>query len=93
MSEIKVKVSTNNGQVIGYFVGPAVEHLCGEDYEISGTFVDVNGRPFEKVEFNPEAVPYVLDVSSVHGLGVQRLESGFVQRGRQPVKMTAKHTR
>ncbi len=90
MSEIKVRVSTGNGQLIGYFLSPVVEHLCGEDYEISGTLVDENLRPFDKVEFNPEAVPYLLDVSLVQGLGIQRLQCGYVHRGRQPVRMTAK---
>lgn len=92
MSEIKVKVSTGNGQVIGYFLNPSVEHLCSEDWEITGTFVDENGRLFDKVEFNPEVVPYILDVSAIKTLGFERLTTGFVQRGRQPVCMTAKKT-
>lgn len=90
MSEIKVKVSTNHGQVIGYFLDPKVEHLCAEDWQITGRFVDENGRLFEKVEFNPEAVPYQLDVSGIKTLGFEKLNTGFVQRGRQPVCMTAK---
>lgn len=90
MSEIKVRVSTNNGQLIGYFISPQVEHLCGEDYEVSGTFVDENGRPYDRIEFNPEAVPYELDVSGVQGLRTQRLHCGYVHRGRQPVRITAK---
>lgn len=90
MSEIKVRVSTKHGQVIGYFVDPAVEHLCAEDWQITGTFVDENGRLFDKIEFNPEAVPYLLDVSAIKTLGFERLSTGYVQRGRQPVCMTAK---
>jgi hypothetical protein len=92
MSEIKVRVSTNNGQLIGYFISPQVEHLCGQDYEVSGTFVDENGRPYDRIEFNPEAVPYELDVSAVQGLNLQRLHHGYVHRGRQPVRMSAKTT-
>ena len=90
MSEIKVKVTTGNGQVIGYFVSPAVENLCGEEWEVKGVLFDEAGRAFDKVEFNPEVVPYLLDVSQMKDLGFSCLSNGYVQRGRQPVTMTAK---
>ncbi len=89
MSDVKAKVSTASGQLIGYFVNPAVKHLCSQDYEISGTFVDESGRAYEKVEFNPEVLPYLIDLSSISGLDLKALKKGYVQRGRQPVVMTA----
>lgn len=89
MSDVKAKVSTKLGQTIGYFVNPKVENLCEKDYEISGKFVDEAGNPYEKVEFNPEVLPYLIDLSEMPSLGIKALESGYVQRGRQPVVMTA----
>lgn len=88
MSDVKARVSTTLGQTIGYFVNPKIQHLCENDYEITGQFVDETGRPFEKVEFNPEVLPYVIDLSQA-AFTVKSLEKGYVQRGRQPVCMTA----
>ena len=88
MSDVKARVSTILGQTIGFYVNPKVQHLCENDYEISGKFVDENGQAFEKVEFNPEVLPYVIDLSA-SSLGIRTLERAYVQRGRQPVVMTA----
>lgn len=89
MSDVKARVSTGLGQTIGYFVNPKVENLCEKDYEISGTFVDESGKAYEKVEFNPEVLPYQIDISGIPSLGIKTLANGYVQRGRQPVVMTA----
>lgn len=88
MSEVKALVTTVLGQTIGYFLSPKVENLCDLDYEISGTFVDEEGRAYEKIEFNPEVLPYVVDLSELGSLGFAKLEKTYVQRGRQPVRMT-----
>lgn len=88
MTEKKAKVSTAVGQTIGYFVNPLVENLCEKDYEISGTFVDESGRPYEKIEFNPEVLPYIIDLSQLTELGFAQIQKAYVQRGRQPVRMT-----
>ncbi|MBX9689534.1 MAG: hypothetical protein K2X27_22685, partial [Candidatus Obscuribacterales bacterium] len=89
MSDVKARVTTSQGQTIGYFVNPEVKNLCEKDYEISGVLVDETGRPYEKVEFNPEVLAYIIDVSAVPGLAFKTLEKAYVQRGRQPVRMTA----
>lgn len=89
MAEVKVAVTTSQGQVVGYFVNPKIENLCGNDWEISGPFVDEHGRPYEKVEFNPEALPYSLDLSQVPDTPVKELVKGYIQRGRQPIHLTA----
>ena len=90
MSDIKVKVSTSCGQVIGFFLNPKVENLCDNDYQVSGSFVDASGRLLDKVEFNPQSVPYSLEVAQMPSLPVKQLEAGYVQHGRQPVVMTAR---
>ena len=89
MADVKAKVTTELGQVIGYFVNPKVENLCQLDYEISGAFVDEAGAVIDKVEFNPEVLPFNIDLSELGLAGLKGLEKGYVQRGRQPVHMTA----
>lgn len=89
MSDNRVKVSVPRGQVIGYFINPSIENLCGEEWEIIGEFVDVEGRPYDRIEFNPEALPYELDLSAFSGHKHKQLKKAYVQRGRQPVRMTA----
>ena len=88
MSEVKARVSTGLGQTIGYFVNPTVKHLCENDYEIRGKFVDESGNPYDKVEFNPEVLPYIVDLSNSN-CEVKNLVRAYVQKGRQPVVMTA----
>lgn len=89
MGDVKARVSTPHGQTIGYFVNPTVENLCGQDFEIKGKFVNEEGQLYEKVEFNPQVMPYVIDLSELGMPGLKRLENGYIQRGRQPVCMTA----
>lgn len=93
MSDVKAMVGTAEGQVIGYFVNPRVEKLCENDYEVSGILVNDEGIPFDRVEFNPEVMPYHIDLSELLMDGLSSLENGYVQRGRQPVCMTALRTR
>ncbi len=88
MSDIKARVSTTLGQTIGYFVNPKVVLLCEKDFEVSGKFVDETGAPYEKVEFNPEVLPYVIDLTEIKSVGFDQIERAYVQRGRQPIVMT-----
>ncbi len=69
-------------------MNPKVELLCERDFELSGSFVNESGAPYEKVEFNPEVMPYVIDLTQLPALGFNSLEKAYVQRGRQPVVMT-----
>lgn len=89
MSDIKVKVSAPSGQVIGFFLNPKIENLADVDYEISGNLVDESGRLFDKVDFNPESIPYTLDLSQISSLPFKQLQRAYVQHGRQPIVMTA----
>lgn len=87
MSDVKARVTTSSGQLIGYFVDFKVVNLCENDYEVSGTFIDESGRNYDRIEFNPQILPYTIDLSqSNHAVKV--LSRGYVQRGRQPVVMT-----
>jgi len=88
MGDVKARVSSLHGQTIGYFINPKVEILCEKDCEISGIFVDEQGQPYDRIEFNPEVVPYVVDLSAMSLSGLPSLNKVYVQRGRQPVRMT-----
>lgn len=87
MSETVIKVFTPAGKLVGQFVNPTVQMYPEHHYEISGLFVDEAGQPVKKLEFNPQVLPYTLDMNA-EGKHVT-LQGGYVQRGRQPVKITA----
>jgi len=88
MSKVKVNVYTPSGILVGYFVDPKVLTFAQGEYEISGHFFDGSGQVITKIEFNPEAVPYTADLSAMESSKHKRLKNVYVQRGRQPVKMT-----
>ena len=88
MSDVKVKVSTPQGTTVGYFINPKLENICQEDFQISGTFVDEEGRILEKIDFNPQVVPYTVDLCPLSSEKSRCLINAYVQRGRQPVIMT-----
>lgn len=88
MSDVKVNVFTPTGKLVGYFVNPNVQSFPEGDYELSGVFFDVDGERIPKLDFNPQAFPYSADVSEVKGLTHAKLENVYVQRGRQPVRMS-----
>ena len=88
MSKIKINVFNNSGTLIGYFVDPQIQAFAQAEYEISGNFFDANGQIAGKVEFNPQAVPYIADLSGLEKPEHKRLRNVYVQRGRQPVRMT-----
>lgn len=88
MSDVKVNVYTSVGAHVGYFLNPHVQAFPEGDYELSGEFFDENGDRIQKLDFNPQALPYVADLSAVNGLAHTKIENVYVQRGRQPVRMS-----
>lgn len=88
MSEAKVKVFTTSGQTLGYFVDPQLVSFPDGDYEISGHFYDIDNNLPAKIEFNPESLPYTADLSELPGAEHKRLTKVYVQRSRQPIKMS-----
>jgi hypothetical protein len=85
-----VKVFTPAGKFVGQFNNPVIDMYPEHFYEISGEFVDEQGKPFKKVEINPQVLPYTLDISaSGKECNHTTLQGGYIQRGRQPVKITA----
>jgi hypothetical protein len=89
MNDSVVRVFMADGDEVGHFVNPVCERESEHHWEISGLFVAPDGQPFERVEFNPQACPYTIDLPVAAGCGHKSLVKGYVQRGRQPVAMTA----
>lgn len=88
MSDVKVKVYTPGGQYVGYFLNPSIEQFPEGEYEVSGKFFDDAGVAIIKLDFNPQSVPYAADMSELSGVPHKRLTNVYVQRGRQPVRMS-----
>lgn len=86
--DVKVNVYLPNGNNVGYFLNPTVQAFPEGDYELSGEFYDSDGERIARLDFNPQALPYTADLSQVAGLPHARIENVYVQRGRQPVRMT-----
>ncbi len=89
---VKLKVYNQAGEDVGYFLNPTVSSFPDGDYEISGEFYAPGGELIKKLEFNPQSLPYNADASAVSNISHKRLYGVYVQRGRQPVKMTANAT-
>lgn len=88
MKNAKVTIHNADGKVIGYFIDPEVDIYPESEYELSGRFFEESGQPAAKIEFNPQALPYTADVSQLSGLKHDKLVNVYVQRGRQPVRMS-----
>jgi hypothetical protein len=88
MSEIKVKIYTPAGKYLGYFLNPEIEKFPEFEYEITGRFFEETGQSTDKVEFNPESLPYTADLSELKDVPHARLINVYVQRGRQPVRIS-----
>lgn len=88
MADVKVKVYTPQGLYVGYFLNPIVQQYPESEYEISGQFFDENGQLTQKLDFNPETLPYFADMTEHVASSHVRLTRVYIQRGRQPVTMT-----
>ena len=89
MSQGVVKVFTPSGKFVGQFDNPTIDMYPDHYYEVTGQFADERGQVAAQIEFNPEVLPYTLDISGFKQCNHATLQGGYVQRGRQPVKMTA----
>lgn len=92
MSEYKLKervnVYTPQGQLVGYFSEPTIVEVHKDHFEISGFFYDSNGELVSKQGFNPEILPYEINVDLKNEGKSSKIGKVYVQRGRQPVLMS-----
>jgi hypothetical protein len=89
MSDAKVKIFKSNGELIGYFEEPKIISYSQGEYEISGQFFLQNGEPAKKLEFNPQAMPYIAELNNVASVPHKKLGFVYVQSGRQPMRFSA----
>lgn len=90
MSEQKIVVLTPEGKEAGYFLNPKVEMILPHHYKLSGVFYDHDGGMPHRIEFNPEVLPYEVDLTGITCCTHLKLEFVYVQRSRQPVEMVGK---
>jgi hypothetical protein len=88
MSDVKIHIYTPTKQYVGYFLNPTIDQFPEGEYEISGRFFDENNTAATKLEFNPQSLPYTAELSESKGLAHAKLINVYIQRGRQPVRMT-----
>jgi hypothetical protein len=88
MADPKVKIFKSNGELIGYFEEPKIETYSQGEYEISGQFFLQNGELAPKLEFNPQALPYVAELLGVPDVPHKKLGFVYVQSGRQPIRFS-----
>ncbi len=89
MSEGRISIYRTNGALIGYFRNPQVHEFSQGEYEIKGMFYGADGSLPTKLEFNPQVSPYWATLESMPNVKHQQLTNIYVQRGRQPVTISA----
>jgi hypothetical protein len=89
MADKSIKVYAPGGRVVGTVENVTVEMYPEHHYELRGNFVPEDGSTVDKIEFNPQVLPYTIDITGVTRCKHNVLHMGYIQRGRQPVMMTA----
>jgi len=90
MSEPTIKIFSPSKQYIGYFVNPKVEFFPDQEYDFEGNFLDANGKPVEKLEYNPESLPYTAELDGMANIKDKHLHQVYIQRSRPPIKMSGR---
>lgn len=89
MADKSIKVYLPSGKVVGTFQNAELVMYPEHHYEVRGTFVPASGVSVDKVDFNPQVLPYTIDITGMTRCKHNVLRMGYIQRGRQPVMMTA----
>ena len=89
MADKNIKVYSPSGKVVGTLQNVDVEMYPEHHYELRGTFVPEDGQAVDRIEFNPQVRPFTIDITGISRCKHNLLHMGYVQRGRQPVMMTA----
>jgi len=73
---------------LGYFREPKISQFGNDEYEVHGVFYDPEGALTEKLEFNPQSLPYWAEIKDAAGAKHSQLTNVYIQRGRQPMTVT-----
>jgi hypothetical protein len=88
MADVVVSVYTTSGVKVGHFKNPLIELFTDDHYSLTGNFYDPDGVLSDRIEFNPQILPYMADLSELSEYRHKKVSRVYVQRGRQPVSMT-----
>lgn len=88
MPDVIIDVFTPQGARVGKFINPKIEMVPDHNYSVTGIFVDDQGNTPDRIEFNPEILPYTLDIGAATKCTHNKVTKAYVQRARQPVNMT-----
>jgi hypothetical protein len=89
MDSQKIAIYKSNGSPLGYFCQVQVKRFGQDEYSIEGIFYAADGSIPDKMEFNPQALPYWGTVEEGLNINHKNLTNIYIQHGRQPVVMTA----
>jgi hypothetical protein len=89
MADGRINIYKKNGTLLGYFRDPKISQFGEDEYEVHGIFCDAEGVLIEKLEFNPQSVPYWGEIKDIPGIKHLQLTNIYIQRGRQPITVSA----
>lgn len=88
MTEEIVNIYKSNGAMLGYFKDPQISQFGEDEYEIQGIFHNADGALANKMDFNPQSLPYWAEIKNINPVKHSQLTNVYVQRGRQPMVVT-----
>jgi hypothetical protein len=89
MNQEKITIYKSNGSLLGYFCQAQISRFGEDEYAIQGIFYAADGSIPDRLDFNPQSLPHWGTVEGVADVGHKQLTNVYVQRGRQPVAITA----
>ena len=88
MSSKKINLYKKNGSILGYFSDPKIDKFGDDEYQIKGIFHDAEGGLMDKLEFNPQSLPYWAELQNLPDIQHAQLTNVYIQRNRQPIIIT-----
>jgi len=85
MTDGIVNIYKKNGSLLGYFKDPKISQFGADEYEIAGVFHNAEGSLVNKMDFNPQSLPYWGEIKNITGINHSQLTNVYIQRGRQPI--------
>jgi hypothetical protein len=87
MADFRAYVFKTDGEVLGYFLDPELEQLSDKQFLIKGKLYSQDDQLMERAQFNPQTLPYQVDIASATNGSVSRLFHAYVLRAHQPVEI------
>ncbi len=84
-NDSKIPVYSLDNSLLGYLLNYEIENFQDVDIKLTGDYIDKNNSQPVKLDFNPEVLPYWLDITDLKLSKFSKVVNVYVQRGRQPV--------